>query len=149
METYRQTFDNIYPKRNKSQFVIFISMGLFYIANGIIKYCENNDDILQASIWFLGGIIFIIMASYQKYRNNKFFIEFNDNGIEANISTFKTININWKEIKEIEINPLNIVFQLKYDSKEILSLSASSYASVLNIKAKLHEFAKEKGIKMV
>ena len=148
METYRQTFDNIYPKRSKSMFAYHIFAGIVYFAIGVAYYYRNSEDILIV-IWLLFSIAQIVIAFFHKYRNDKFFIEFNDNGIQANISTFKTININWSEIKEIEINPLNIVFQLKSDSKEILSLSASSYASVLNIKAKLHEFAKEKGIKMV
>ncbi len=148
MKTYRQTFDNIYPKRGKSMFAYHIFAEIVYFAIGVAYYYRNSEDILIV-IWLLFGIAQIVIAFFHKYRNNKFFIEFNDNGIEANISSFKTININWKEIKEIEVKPLNIVFQLTSDSKEILSLSASSYASVLNIKTKLHEFAKEKGIKMV
>ena len=148
METYRQTFDNLHPKMSKTQFRISILAGLAYIAIGIANYYKDNDNILMTSIWIIGGIGHMIMASYQKHRNEKFFIEFNDIGIGADLSAFKTMSLKWDEINEIEIKPLAIVFKLKSDSQEKLSLSASSYASVLNIKAKLKEFANKKGIKM-
>ncbi len=97
----------------------------------------------------MGGIAYLIIAYIQKYRNEKYFIEFNDIGIDANILAFKSINIKWDEIKEIEIKPVSIVFNLKSDLKEELSLSALSYASVRRIKEKLKEFTNANEIKMV
>ncbi len=149
METFRQTFDNLHPKKSKTQFTISILLGIIYVAIGISHYFKNNDNILMPSIWILGGIGYVIMAAFQKHRNEKYFIEFNSNGIDANISAFKSINIKWDEIKEIEIKPLSIVFNLKSDLKEELSLSASSYASVRKIKEKLKEFTNANEIKMV
>ena len=149
METFKQTFDNLHPKRRKNQHLIFTFMGLINIALGILIYYKDGKNSSQTSILIFGGIAYLIIAYIQKYRNEKYFIEFNDIGIDANISAFKAINIKWNEIKEIEIKPVSIVFNLKSDLKEELSLSASSYASVRRIKEKLKEFTNANEIKMV
>ena len=149
METYRQPFENILPKRRRTQFLIFILLGLLNTALGISIYYKDGGNSLQTSILIIGGIGYLIMAFIQKYRNEKYFIEFNNNGIDANISAFKSISIKWDEIKEIEIKPISIIFKLNSDLKEELSLSASSYESVIKIKKKIKEFASKKDVIIV
>ncbi len=149
METFKQTFDNLHPKRRKNQHLIFIFLGLLNTALGISIYYKDGENSSQTSILILGGITYLIIAYIQKYRNEKYFIEFNDIGIDANISAFKSINIKWDEIKEIEIKPVSIVFNLKSDLKEELPLSALSYGSVIKIKQKIKEFTKANEIMIV
>ncbi len=149
MERYRETFDNLYPKSKLKQFAYYIFAGIVYFAIGVASYYRNSDDLLMVTIWFLFSIVYIIIAFYQKYRNEKYFVEFNDNGIDTKLSAFKSINIKWNEIKEIEIKPLSIVFKLEsYLKDEELSLSAYSYGSVRKFKSKLNKFANEKGIEI-
>lgn len=149
METYKQLTEHHSPKSVKTRYLFFITIGIVYMVFGVVNYYKSNEDIWMTAIWFFGGLGYIVMAFIQKNRSEKYFIEFNDNGIDAKFSAFKSINIKWNEIKDIEIKPLSIVFKLKSNLKdEELSLSAYSYGSVRKFKSKLNEIANEKGIEI-
>jgi hypothetical protein len=148
MEAYRQLTENVSPIIGKKHFPLHIATGITYLALGFINYYVNNENIFLAAIWFLGGMGFIITAIVQKNRAGKYYVELNDNGIDANLSQFKSVNIKWNEIKLIEIKPLSIVFNLEDNSNKEILLSVWNYASVKTIKAKLNEFANENGIEI-
>lgn len=149
MEAYRQLTENVSPIIGKKHFPLHIAMGITYIALGLTNYYINNYNIFSASLWLLGGFGFIITAIVQKNRVGKYYVELNDIGIDANLSAFKSIKIKWNEIKSIEIKPLKIVIKLGDDLNEEFSLGVWNYASVINIKAKLKEFANEKAIEII
>ncbi len=44
METFKQTFDNLNPKRRKNQHLIFTFMGLINIALGILIYYKDGKN---------------------------------------------------------------------------------------------------------
>jgi len=149
MEAYRQFTENVsLSSTNKKHFPLHIALGITYIAFGLMNYYKSNENIFYATIWFLGGLVFIIMAIVQKNRAGKYYVELNDNGIDAKFSAFKSVNIKWNEINLIEIKPLSIVIKISDDLKEELSLSVWNYASVIEIKTKLKEFAYTKGIEI-
>jgi len=146
METYRQIVENLRPQRTKKQFYYFLSLGILYVILGFINFYDDNKAIWSGAIWFLTGIGSIIFSVMQKRTPEKYFIELNKNGIKAKVDLFDSIDLKWNDITEIDKKPISIVFKLKSDTKEILSLGYLSYANVIEFKSKLKEFADEKGI---
>jgi len=147
METYRQTLVNLSLKRSKTIFYYFLTLGILYVIYGIF-YSYNKNDVWSGTLWLLTGLGFISYSVIQKNTLEKYFIELNDNVIKAKLALFKSINIKWDEIIELDIKPITIHFILKSDSKEELSLGNLNYNGVLKIKSKIKEFADGKGIKI-
>ncbi len=147
METYREVCANINPQKTKTQFYLVLLTGIFYLINGFINYYKDGDNIWLGTFWILGGLGLILVAIIKQKTSEKYFVEFNNNGIEFKLSIFSSPNMKWEDIKEINIKPISIIFELKNNTKEELPLGNMRYIQVLEIKAKLKEFADEKGIK--
>ena len=145
METYREIAQNLSPYKGKNLFRNYIFIGIGYILIGLLNYFLNHQT-LSGAIWFLSGIAFIVAAFRVKTEREKYFIEFNKDGIIAKIEIFYSIEIKWDEIEEINVKPISISFLLKNKEEKELSLGSLSYKSVITIKEKINEFAKEKGI---
>jgi uncharacterized membrane protein YbhN (UPF0104 family) len=145
METYREKIQNLSAYKSKNQFRLFIFSGLGYILLGFINYFIN-EHIYSGVLWFLSGVGFLVAAFRQKVEGEKYFIEFNKDGIIAKIEIFYSLEIKWDEIEKIHIKPISISFLLKNKEEKELSLGSLSYKSVITIKDKLNDFAEEKGI---
>ncbi len=147
METIKIYLNPLQRKYKWSPYYYSI-MGIVYILLGVVNYFAHNYSLLMGLIWFLGGLIFLIGGYYQINHSSKYFLEISDAFIQVKQSSFKNSKIEWSNVKLILCKPISIEFQLENGSKEEISLGNIGYKNVIDIKAKLLEFAKQKKIKV-
>jgi len=146
MEAYRQRVENLNPKNS---YLRFLAMGILYLVYGLfLIITQENLDFWNSIIWIITGVGFIIGALFQKTKGKEIYIEFNKNGILENLTLHTSLYIRWDDIDEIKIKPISIKFLLKSNDIKEISLGLFFYAQVIEIKAKLKEFAIEKDIKI-
>lgn len=96
----------------------------------------------------ISGAGFIIGAILLRKKGKEIYIEFNDNCIRENHTLRSSLDIRWEDIDKIEIKPISIKISLKSNDIKEISMGSYLYGQVIDIKAKLKEFAVEKDIKL-
>lgn len=146
MEPYRQTIQNLNPKNSSLR---FFAIGILYLVYGIfITISKENLHIWNSILWMISGTGFIIGAILLRKKGKEIYIEFNDNCIRENHTIRSSLDIRWEDIDKIEIKPISIKISLKSNDIKEISMGSYLYGQVIDIKAKLKEFAVEKDIKL-
>jgi len=137
-------------KNSRTQRVLFIVMGIIYLAGGI-SYIVHSEWI-KGLLFSLTSLYIIYLGAVNKingFREN--FLNFDDRGISYLLNekfSFKPQLITWDKIKSIEIKPVRFVLKLIDGQKEEISLANFTYEDVLEIKDLLKEISAKQNISL-
>jgi hypothetical protein len=147
LDSYKADLNPLQKKYKWSPYYYSI-MGIIYIILGVLNYFIQNYSFLHGLIWVIGGILFLIGGYYQTNFSSKYFFELNDRFVKFKDSVKSERNIEWSNIREIQLKPITIEFSLNENVTESISLGNVCYKNVLDIKEKLLDFAANKGISL-
>ncbi len=148
MEKFEFNFKNSLPQNYKTQRILFLILGLVYIANGINDYYEKSQSDFFFVIWIVTGILMLIGTFIDKRLTERYHLSIDDDKISASLAFTQKIDVKWSELSSIGLKPIAIVFTFDNGSKQELSLSQLSYNDVKLVKQKFTEFAKFKNVEI-
>ncbi len=147
MEEFSVNSYALSPKRTNRTKWYSLVLGTSWLMVGLIGIFSNKVKTLYY-LYLFSGLIMIFVYQFTSKVSNKYNITINDRGIFTHTTLFKKFNVNWKQIKSVNISVLEIKIYLKDESEKIIDLSYLDYLYVQTVKEKMKEFASDKNIEI-
>ena len=147
MEEFSVNLHALSPKRTNRTKWYSLMLGILWLIIGLIGIFSNKEKTFYY-IYFFSGLIMIITYQITSKVSDKYHITLNDRGISTQSTLFKKFNVDWEQIKSINVTVLEIKIYLKDKTEKTIDLSYLEYLYVKTVKEKMKDFASDKNIEI-
>lgn len=128
----------------------------YFIFWGILEFIisiNEKSTISKIDFWlsifiFIGGIVGLVYSLKQKKLVNEYKLKLSSNKIKYRTSKKNFASINVDNLKSIEVQLLNIYFNLKDGDVKVFPLGNLTYNKILQVKENINNFADKFNIQL-